>query len=107
MDALTTWLVIFAIGVPTFLVRYSFIGLLGWFDEVPDTVETALRFVPAAVLAALVAPEFVAPTGTLGDVPPGILAGGLAATAVAWRTENVFATIASGMVVLWIVRFGF
>ncbi|GGL49974.1 AzlD domain-containing protein [Halocalculus aciditolerans] len=105
MDALTIWLVILAIGIPTFLVRFSFIGLLGRLDDVPDSLERALRFVPAAVLAALVAPEFVAPSGSLGNVPLDALAGGLVAAVVAWRTEDVLATIASGMLVLWAVRF--
>jgi len=33
------------------------------------------------------------------------LIAGVVAGAVAWRTENVMATIASGMVTLWLFRF--
>ena len=97
------WGLIVVIGVLTFLIRLSFIGLFGYLDEIPQGVERALRFVPAAVLAALVLPSFL----TLG--PGGLavdrLAAGLVAAGVAWRTEDVFATIGAGMATLWVVRF--
>jgi branched-subunit amino acid transport protein len=96
---------IVVIGVVTFALRVSFIALFGRLDEIPTGVERALRFVPAAVLAALVLPSFV----TLGPEAGGLaidrlIAGGIAA-GVAWRTENVLAVMASGMGALWLVRF--
>ena len=102
----TVWGLIVVIGVVTFSIRLSFIALFGYLDEIPPQVERVLRFVPAAVLAALVLPSIV----TLGPGTGGIavekLAAGFVATAVAWRTEDVFATIGAGMVTLWVVRFG-
>lgn len=101
----TLWGVIVVIGVATYLIRLSFIGLFGYLDEVPPRLERALRYVPAAVLAALVLPSFI----TLGAGASGLaadrLVGGALATVVAWRTENVFATMAAGMGGLWAVRF--
>ncbi|WP_435100175.1 AzlD domain-containing protein [Halarchaeum sp. P4] len=105
-NALTIWAVILAIAIPTFLVRYSFIGLFGRLGEAPDWVERVLAFVPAAVLAALVVPDVVTIQSTVAATlgQDRVLAGVVAAV-VAWRTENVFATIAVGMLALWTVRF--
>jgi branched-subunit amino acid transport protein len=105
-DPAAVWAAVAAIGALTFLVRVSFIYLFGRVEEIPPRVETALRYVPPAVLAALVAPAFVdvGPTipATLGN--DRLLAGAVA-TVVAWRTENVVATIAAGMATLWTVGF--
>lgn len=99
------WGVILVIGVLTFLIRFSFIGLVGYLDEIPPWLERALRYVPAAVLAALVVPSLVTiDPGTGGLAVDRLAAGGLAGL-VAWRTENVFATMAVGMGTLWVVRF--
>ena len=99
------WATIVTIGAATFAIRGSFIALFGRLDDIPPSVERALRFVPAAVLAALVAPSFLATdpgTGTLAF--DKLVAGGIAA-AVAWRTESVLWTMTAGMGVLWAVRF--
>lgn len=97
------WGLILVIGVLTFLIRLSFIGLFGYFDEIPPQIAQGLRFVPAAVLAALVLPSFITP-GPAG-VAIDKLSAGLVAGAVAWRTEDVFMTIGAGMGMLWLVRF--
>jgi branched-subunit amino acid transport protein len=105
-DPAAVWAAVAAIGVLTFLVRVSFIYLFGRVEELPPRVEMALRYVPPAVLAALVAPAFVdvGPTllATLGN--DRLLAGAVAAV-VAWRTENVAATVVVGMATLWTVGF--
>lgn len=107
-DATTLWLTIIAAGVGTYLIRLSFIALFGFFEEVPEQVERALRFVPAAVLSALVLPEIVYADSTLalslGNTK--LFAGALAAV-VAWRTENILATLAAGMGALWLLEFVF
>lgn len=100
------WAAIVVVGICTFLIRFSFIYLFGRIDRVPEPVTRALRFVPAAVFAALVVPAVVSiePTvgGTLTD--ERLLAGAVAAL-VAWRTEDVTATIVAGLVALWLFRF--
>ena len=95
------WVVIVGASVGTFAIRLSFIALFGRFD-VPPRLEQALRFVPAAVLTALVAPRLVYLDGALalGLENERLLAGALAA-AVAWRTESMLWTIVVGMVALW------
>ena len=100
------WVAIVAIGVITYAIRLSFIYLFGRIDEVPTVVRRLLRYVPPAVLAALVLPDLItlcpSVAATLLDER---LIAGAAAGVVAWRTENVFATIATGMATLWLFRF--
>lgn len=95
------WPTIVAIGIGTFLFRFSFFFLFEHVSEMPESLERALRFVPPAVLAALVVPAVVIVDGSTA-VSVGnerLIAAGLAAV-VAWRTENIFATIVVGMVAL-------
>lgn len=99
------WGVIVAVGVLTFAIRLSFIALFGYLDEVPDLAERALRYVPPAVLAALVVPALVVIQPEAGSLALDRLLAGTLAGAVAWRTENVFATMGVGMGVLWVMRF--
>lgn len=102
-DATTLWAVVLVAGVGTFAFRLSFILLFGRLDEIPPRLAFLLRFVPAAVLAALVGPAIVAPGGVpLAVAPPRLLAGAVAVL-VAWRTGSLFATIGVGMVTLWLV----
>lgn len=98
------WGVVLVVGLLTFLIRYSFIYLAGRTDGMPPRLEHALRFVPAAVLAALVAPAVVHTEPTLtATLADGRLVAGVVAGGVAWWTEDMFATIAAGMVTLWTV----
>lgn len=101
------WVAIVVIGVVTYGIRLSFIHLFGRIDGVPARLQRPLRYVPPAVLAALVLPDLVtlrpSVAATLLDER---LIAGVVAGAVAWRTENVFATIATGMGTLWLLRFG-
>jgi len=101
------WAAIAVIGICTYAIRFSFIYLFGRIDAVPPRIRRVLRYVPAAVLAALVVPSVVAVEATVGAtlLDDRVLAGAVAA-AVAWRTENVLATIVVGMGTLWALRFG-
>ena len=103
--ALKLWAVIFAVGALNYLSRLSFIALFAKV-EMPRLVARALRFVPAAMLMAIVVPAvvFSAP-GTLAFsyTNPKVVAA-LAAAAVAWRTKNAVATMALGMVTLWLAQ---
>lgn len=102
---LAVWGTIVTIGLLTFAIRGSFIALFGRLDEIPPSVERVLRFVPAAVLAALVAPAIVTTDPTTGTLELDTLTAGGVAGAVAWRTKDVLATMAAGMGVLWLIRF--
>ena len=97
-----SWLPALAVaGLLTFVTRLSFIALLGA-ANVPPLLKRALRYVPPAVLSAIVFSEVVvregAPDVGLGNVR--LLAAAIAAL-VAWRTRNVLLTVAVGMAALW------
>jgi len=100
------WLLIAVLGAGTFLIRVSFIELLGVLENPPDWLEDALRFIPAAVLTAIVLPHIVTLDGSLTvSIDEGKFLAGAVAAVVAWRTENMLATITVGMGVLWGVTF--
>lgn len=97
------WLIIIAMGVVTFGIRLLPIVLLGRI-EIPLVVQRALRFVPPAVLSAIVAPELLMPGGEFNlSLDNARLVAGLIATVVAWRTKNVLLTIAVGMITFWVL----
>ena len=58
-----TWLIILALGVGTYLFRFSFIGLIGS-REMPEWLLRHLRYTPVAMLPALVAPLILWPSAT-------------------------------------------
>ncbi|MBX3493132.1 MAG: AzlD domain-containing protein [Parvibaculum sp.] len=105
MDTTTLWLTIVAIGIGTFALRFSFIGLSGRL-ALPEPLTRALRFVPAAVLSAIILPAALRmPEGGL-DIAldnPRLIACVLAA-GVAWATKSVLATLAVGMGALWALQ---
>jgi branched-subunit amino acid transport protein len=95
------WLVMAAIGLATFAMRLSFILALGRTDP-PRSLMRFLRFVPPAVLSAIIFPELLMPGGSLElSLGNTRLLAGLVAALVAWRSRNVLLTIVAGMVVLW------
>ncbi len=102
-SASTIWLLICVIGTGTFLIRFSLIALSDRADRIPASAQRALRFIPPAVLAALVAPSFLMPAGTL-EVTNLRLVAGLVAALVSWTTRSVLWTIVSGMGTLWILQ---
>jgi branched-subunit amino acid transport protein len=64
MSTLTMWLTIVGAGTVTFALRLSFIALMGRM-EMPRLLGRALRFVPAAVMTAVVIPLLFYRNGAL------------------------------------------
>jgi branched-subunit amino acid transport protein len=94
------WLVFLLGGLLTFGMRFIFIYLLGRF-EVPGVMRRALRFVPPAVLSAIVIPELVIRSGKIDLSLLNLrLLAGIAAVLVAWKTKNTLLTILAGMAAL-------
>ncbi len=98
------WLTMLLGGAITFAIRMSFIYLFGRI-AVPETVQKALKFVPPAVLSAIIAPELFMPAGQL-DLSLGNhdLIAGLVAIVVGWRTKNTLITLLAGMVALVVLQ---
>ena len=89
----------------TFLVRYGFFAL-GERVAFPPVVKRALRYVPAAVLTAIVVPMVLLPDGAhwqLGWHNAWLL-GALATGLIAWRFNHLLASIAGGMTVFFLCR---
>ncbi|OGO40805.1 MAG: branched-chain amino acid ABC transporter permease [Chloroflexi bacterium RBG_16_58_14] len=101
---MTLWLSILFAGALTYTIRLSFIQLFAN-REIPAFVLKALRFVPAAVLTAIITPELFIQDGDLSlHLANGRLLAGLLAILVAWRTRNVILTILVGMAALWLLQ---
>jgi len=103
MSPSLVWVLVGIIGVGTWLLRLSFLALLGRVEHVPPVVSRVLRLIPAAVLAAIVLPSLTHATGSF-DLATDRFGAGVVAAVVAWRTRNVMATIGVGMVCLWIFQ---
>ncbi len=98
------WVSIIIIGLLTLGIRLSFMLFMGKTRIVP-MVQQALRFVPVAVLSALIAPALFLPGGVLNlSIGNNRLIAGIVAILVAWRTNNVLLTILIGMACLLILQ---
>ena len=104
MSPLTLWLTIVGAGAVTFALRFSFIALLGR-TEMPLFLGRVLRFVPAAVLTAVVIPLLFYENGSLeASLGNERLLAGLVAALIAWRTRSVLFTLGGGMATLWTLQ---
>lgn len=100
------WAIICVVAVGTWLFRTSFVVLFGYLDEIPPRVNRILALIPAAVIAAILAPDLFVREGSVAvGIGNEQLLAGIVAFAVAWYTENMFVTIAVGMVALWTLSF--
>lgn len=88
---MTLWLTLIGMALVTFALRAAFLVLPPGI-ELPSLFGRALRYVPAAVLTAIWAPEVLVRNEQL---PAGVVA-----IAVAWRWRMTFATILAGLVAL-------
>jgi branched-subunit amino acid transport protein len=92
------WLTFLLIGLATTLPRASFI-VLGGRVRLPSVVQRALRYAPAAALAAIVAPDVLVVGGDFVPLNPK-LAGVVAAVAAALLWRNPWLPFIAGMAVL-------
>lgn len=81
----------------TFAVRYPILALLSRL-ELPPGVIRALRFVPVAVLTAIIAPMMALQEGALAlRLDNAYLVAGVVAMGIAWRTRQLLPTIVLGL----------
>jgi branched-subunit amino acid transport protein len=102
------FLIVAGMALVTYATRYAMIAALGSrpsFENQetdPSVLRRWLRYVPPAVLAALIVPPVVAPQG---QIDPGLRVWAtIVGAIVAWRTRSALWTIISGMTVFWILR---
>ncbi len=94
------WLIIVVMGIGTFLIRFSFLGLIG--DRaMPAFVLRLLRYTPVAVLPGMVAPLVLWPAATGGQLDPVRLIAAIATVLIGIWTRNVLWAILGGAITLY------
>lgn len=97
------WIVMIVAGFATFFMRFSmFSGLIT--RPLPSGFDRYLRYVPIAVLSAIIAASvFVDPTTGAATIANTRVIAAAVAAAVAWFSRSVIATIVTGLGSLWIL----
>jgi branched-subunit amino acid transport protein len=88
------WALIGAIGIGTYVIRFSFLGLVGS-RAMPDWAMRLLRYAPVAVLPGLVAPAVMWPDGDAAMDPARLVAAAVTVL-IGWRSGNLVAAIFAG-----------
>ena len=85
----------------TFACRYPMLALVSRIT-LPAGVVDALKFIPPAVLTAIIVPAVLAPGGRWAvEAGNPYLVSALVSCWVAWRTNHLLTTIVVGMGVWW------
>jgi branched-subunit amino acid transport protein len=104
MSDFDIWLTIGLMTIATILTRSSFF-LLGHAVKLPPKVQHALRYAPAAALAAIVAPDLLMSDGVLqlSWMNPKLMAG-IGAAVFFLMTRRLLGTIVVGMALFTLLR---
>jgi branched chain amino acid efflux pump len=104
IDQQAVFLTMIGMGVVTFLPRVLPLWLFSSRD-LPPLVVSWLRYVPAAVLAAMLLPSLMMPEGQIDvSLENLFLWAALPVFAIAWKTRNLFAPVIVGMVLVAGIR---
>ena len=88
------WIIIIGLAVGTYLIRFSFLGIIGD-RELPNWMTRHLRYVAVAVLPGSIAPLVLWPAATGGEPEPARMI----AAFVGLAAGIVFKNVIGGMVV--------
>ncbi|TGD44702.1 AzlD domain-containing protein [Pseudotabrizicola sediminis] len=102
IDPATFWIVLPALAIGTYLIRLSFLGVLGN-QPLPAGLRRALRYTAVAILPGLVAPAVLWPAATGGETDPARLAAACVTLGVGIVTRSVIGAILAGGVTLYAV----
>lgn len=97
------WIVTIALGIGTFLIRFSFLGILGG-RSLPGWLTLHLKYVGVAVFPALVMPQLVWPAATGGVTDPTRLIAAAATILVGLRFGVIWSIVA-GMAALYSLQY--
>ncbi|HKK97193.1 MAG TPA: AzlD domain-containing protein [Marivita sp.] len=103
IDDTTFWLLTIALGIGTFAIRFSFLGLLGG-KRLPDWALLHLRYVGVAVFPALFTPLVLWPDATGGTPDPIRIIAAIAAFGVGLK-GSVIGAIVTGMGTFYALHF--
>lgn len=96
----TLWIVIIALGLGSFGLRFMFTGLVGN-RAMPDWLLRHLRYTAVAILPALVAPQVIWPAATDGSFDLPRVAAAAVTLTVGLFTKNVLMAIFTGAATLY------
>lgn len=99
LNTAQVWTVILCLGIGTFLIRFSFLGLVGD-RKLPDWLLRHLRYAPVAVLPALFAPLVLWPAANDGQPEPVRIVAAFVTLGVGAATKNVLYAVLAGFTVL-------
>jgi branched-subunit amino acid transport protein len=100
------WVLIATLALGTWLMRSLPIMTHGHIPH-PRWLERFLKHVPVAALTALVVPgSLYLHSSSVYSLAPAHIVAALLALVVALRTKNIAATLAVGMVALWLAQWG-
>jgi len=103
MDStLKIWAVIVLVGALNYASRLSFIAFFAR-RAMPPLLARALKYVPAAMLTALIVPMVVDAHGLATDFATPRVAAAVLAAIVAWFTRSTLKTLGAGMAALWLL----
>lgn len=105
MNSIDTWLTILWMTVATILTRCSFFLLGRHAVRLPPQLQHALRYAPAAAMAAIVAPDLLLANSELAVTwtNPKLMAG-IGAALVFLTTRHLLVTIITGMGLFILLR---
>jgi branched-subunit amino acid transport protein len=102
IDESAFWLLTIGLGIGTYLIRFSFLGLLGG-RTLPDWTLVHLKYVGVAIFPAMITPLVLWPAATDGQFDPARLIAAMAAFAIGMRF-SVLGAIIAGMGSLYLLQ---
>lgn len=99
---MTAWLVITTIGIGSYAMRAVMLALVG-LKPLPTRVDTAMRHLGPAAIAALTATMAFTRAGTIHPLPIAELAAIAVGFIAVRRTGNVLHAITIGLPTLWLI----
>ncbi len=100
IDSTTIWIIIIGLAIGSYLLRFTFIGLVG--DRpMPPWLLRHLRYTAVAIIPALIAPLVVWPSATDGQPDLPRMSAAAIALTVGYVTKNVLAAIFTGAATLY------
>jgi branched-subunit amino acid transport protein len=98
------WAVIILSGLLTFAARFIMLSPLAP-KSIPDAAARVLRFVPVAVLSAIITPSVFLSGGAAVPLWDAQVIAAAVAAAVALISRSVLITLIAGMATLWSVGY--
>lgn len=102
---MTAWWVFILGGLGTYLMRASFLGILGD-GAIPTSARRMLKYVGPAAFAAIVLPLVLGDNrlGALTSLPDAKLLAAIVALGVVWKWRSMPLVLLAGMTSLWLFQ---